>query len=52
MVVRRDELFSVEAFRQHWNRDYDVHPDGQEFVMVSRPKKRAIVRVGALTDER
>jgi len=51
-VVGRDELFSVKAFRLHWNRDYDVRPDGQEFVVVSRPKRRAVVRVGALAGER
>jgi len=51
-VVGRNELFSVKAFRLHWNRNYDVRPNGQEFVMVSRPKTRAVVRVGALAGER
>jgi DNA-binding SARP family transcriptional activator/Tol biopolymer transport system component len=51
-VVGRDDLFSVEGFQWHWNRDYDVHRDGQEFVMVSRPKSRAVVKVNALAGRR
>jgi hypothetical protein len=33
-------------------RNYDVHPGGQEFVMVGRPRTRIVWRVNALAGER
>ncbi|MGD8868859.1 MAG: hypothetical protein PVI01_14620 [Gemmatimonadales bacterium] len=52
IVVGRAELFSTDPFRWFYNRNYDVHPNGQQFVMVARPKTRAVWRVNALADER
>jgi len=51
-VVGRAELFRTRSFRWHWNRNYDVHPSGQEFVMVGRTETRAVWRVNALVGER
>jgi Tol biopolymer transport system component len=51
-VVRRAELFRTESFRREYHRNYDVHPDGQQFVMVGRTKTRAVVRLNALAEER
>jgi len=51
-VVRRTELFHAGPFREEWNRNFDVHPGGLEFVMVSRPETRIVWRVNALTAER
>jgi Tol biopolymer transport system component len=51
-VVERFELFRTRLFRAHWNRNYDVHPNGQEFVMVGRSSTRIVWRVNALAEER
>ena len=51
-VVKRTELFRTAPFRRDWSRSYDVHPDGQEFVMVGRPQTRVVWRVNALAGER
>jgi serine/threonine-protein kinase len=51
-VVERTELFRTGSFRQEVeaNRNYDVHPSGQEFVMVGGEVARIVVRVGAFED--
>ncbi len=51
-VVGRTELFRTRPFRRGWNRNYDVHPSGQEFVMVGGAETRAVWRVHALAGER
>ena len=51
-VVDRAELFYTAPFRRDWSRSYDVHPDGEEFVMVGRPQTRVVWRVNALVGER
>ncbi|UCC74188.1 MAG: protein kinase, partial [Gemmatimonadota bacterium] len=51
-VVERTELFRAGSFRWGWNRNYDVHPNGQEFVMVGRPEGRVVWRVNALAGRR
>jgi serine/threonine-protein kinase len=51
-VVERAELFRLAPFRREWMRNYDVHPGGEEFVMVGRPRTRVVWRVNALADER
>jgi serine/threonine-protein kinase len=50
-VVERTELFRAGSFRQQANRNYDVHPNGREFVMVGGQTTRAVVRVNALAGE-
>jgi Tol biopolymer transport system component len=51
-VVERTELFRTGSFRQEAdaNRNYDVHPSGQEFVMVGGEAARIVVRVGAFEE--
>jgi serine/threonine-protein kinase len=49
-VVDRAELFHAGPFQQEWNRNFDVHPRGNQFVMVSRPENRIVWRVNALAD--
>jgi len=52
-VVERAELFSIRSFLVHYyNRNYGVHPNGQEFVLVGRPGTRVVWRVNALASER
>ncbi len=51
-VVERTELFRAGPFRQELNRNYDVHPNGQQFVMVGRAETRVVWRVNALAGER
>jgi len=51
-VVGRTELFRTTPFQSSSNRNYDVHPNGQEFVMVRGAQGgRAVVRLGALQGE-
>jgi Tol biopolymer transport system component len=50
-VVRRAELFRTGSFQGHYNRNYGVHPNGQEFVMVGRATTRVVWRVNALAGE-
>jgi serine/threonine-protein kinase len=50
-VVERTELFRTGPFQSHWNRNYAVHPNGQEFVMVGRSNTRIVWRVNALAEE-
>jgi Tol biopolymer transport system component len=47
-VDRRTELFRLAPFRGEYNRNYGVHPNGQEFVFVGRPRTRIVWRVNAL----
>jgi len=51
-VVERAELFRTALSGEAYSRDYDVHPDGQEFVVVGRPEARIVWRVNALAGER
>ncbi|UCC49183.1 MAG: PD40 domain-containing protein, partial [Gemmatimonadota bacterium] len=51
-VVERAELFRAGSFQRHWNRNYDVHPNRQEFVMVGGTETRVVWRVNALASER
>ncbi|HXH27563.1 MAG TPA: protein kinase [Candidatus Polarisedimenticolia bacterium] len=51
-VVGRTELFPTAPFQQSINRNYDVRPNGREFVMVRGAQGvRAVVRLGALAGE-
>ena len=50
-VVRRAELFRTGSFQEHYNRNYGVHPNGQEFVMVGGAETRVVWRVNALAGE-
>ena len=36
-VVNRETLFSGNYSQYRWQRQYDVHPDGDEFVMIESP---------------
>jgi serine/threonine-protein kinase len=51
-VVERTELFRTSPFQSHYNRNYAVHPNGQEFVVVGRSNTRIVWRVNALAEER
>jgi len=51
-VVRRAELFRTGSFREHYNRNYGVHPNGQEFVVVGHAETRVVWRVNALAGVR
>ena len=46
------ELFRLGSFREHYSRNYGVHPNGQEFVLVGRAKTRVVWRVNALAGVR
>jgi serine/threonine-protein kinase len=51
-VVGRDELFPVGSFpRLYFDRNYDVHPNVQEFALVGRERPRIVWRVNALAGE-
>lgn len=50
-VDRRAELFILAPFKEHYNRNYAVHPNGQEFVMVGDTETRVVWRVNALAEE-
>ena len=47
-VVSRSVLFHAGPFQEEWNRNYDVHPSGGEFVFVGRPNTRIVWRTNAL----
>jgi serine/threonine-protein kinase len=47
-VADRRRLFRSGGFRRQANRNYDVHPGGQEFVMVGGTTARVVARIGAL----
>ena len=49
-VDGRVGLFQLAPFREHYNRNYAVHPDGQGFVMVGDTETRIVWRVNALAD--
>jgi len=52
-VDRRAELFRLAPFREGSDpRNYAVHPNGKEFVMVGETETRVVWRVNALADER
>ena len=50
-VDGRTELFRLGPFREHYIRNYAVHPNGQEFVMVGDTETRIVWRVNALAGE-
>ena len=50
--VTFSELFGLGPFRRAYGRNYAVHPDGQEFVMVGNPETRVVWRVNALVERR
>lgn len=50
-IVDREALFSDRPFMWSWARNYDVHPNGQDFVMVRQSATRAVVRLNALAEE-
>jgi Tol biopolymer transport system component len=51
-VDRRAELFRLAPFRESDARNYALHPNGQQFVMVGDPATRVVWRVNALAGER
>ena len=44
-VVRRDTLFTGSYTQYRWQRQYDVHPDGEHFVMIESPPGGADVEI-------
>ncbi len=36
-IVSRTTLFEGDFVQYRWQRQYDVHPDGERFVMISNP---------------
>ena len=36
-VLGREKLFSGNFTQYRWQRQYDIHPDGEHFVMVKNP---------------
>ena len=38
-VLSREPLFEGEYVQYRWSRQYDVHPDGQSFVMIKNPSR-------------
>ena len=41
-VIKRETLFSGNYSQYRWQRQYDVHPNGNEFVMIESPAGREI----------
>jgi len=50
-VIDREALFYQGLFDDALTRNYDVHPDGEHFVMVGSGQSRIVWRVNALTEE-
>jgi serine/threonine-protein kinase len=44
-VVGRESLFSGNYYQYRWHRQYDVHPDGDRFLMVRFPEGQASVEL-------
>jgi len=36
-VLSREPLFQGEYVQYRWSRQYDLHPDGERFVMIQNP---------------
>ncbi len=41
-VIGRERLFAGNYSQYRWYRQYDVHPDGEHFVMVQNPPSRDV----------
>ena len=50
-VDSRVELFNTGDFQTWYNRNYAVHPNGEEFVMVGGTDTQMVWRVNALAGE-
>ena len=44
-VTGREELFEGNYVQYRWSRQYDIHPDGDRFVLVKNPA-RGNVEIG------
>ena len=44
-VLDREVLFSGEYYQYRWQRQYDIHPDGEQFVMIESPPGGADVEI-------
>jgi Tol biopolymer transport system component len=44
-VLVRESLFSGNYLQYRWHRQYDVHPDGDRFLMVRFPEGQASVEL-------
>ena len=44
-ALDREVLFSGEYYQYRWQRQYDIHPDGERFVMIESPPGGADVEV-------
>jgi len=44
-VLDREVLFSGEYYQYRWQRQYDIHPDGERFVMIESPPGGADVEI-------
>jgi Tol biopolymer transport system component len=51
-VVDREPLFRLGPYRDHYNRNYALHPSGEQFVLVGGTGGTIVWRTGGLADER
>ncbi len=50
-VTGREELFDGEYVHYRWSRQYDIHPDGESFVMIKNPPRGNVEVVTRWFDE-
>ncbi|MEJ2546429.1 MAG: protein kinase [Gemmatimonadota bacterium] len=50
-VVDREPLFRLGPYRDHYNRNYALHPSGEQFVMVGGTGGTVVWRTGGLENE-
>jgi Tol biopolymer transport system component len=50
-VTGREELFDGEYVHYRWSRQYDIHPDGESFVMIKNPPRGNVEVITGWFDE-
>ncbi len=50
-VTGREELFDGEYVHYRWSRQYDIHPDGESFVMIKNPPRGNVEVITRWFDE-
>jgi serine/threonine-protein kinase len=50
-VTGREELFEGEYVHYRWSRQYDIHPDGERFVMIKNPPRGNVEVITRWFDE-
>ena len=50
-VTGREELFDGEYVHYRWSRQYDIHPDGESFIMIKNPPRGNVEVITRWFDE-